>query len=225
MGEVESYRYSIDMEVVTTSDDVITTLPISVEGAYRAPDRYSAVLNLNMGFFGSFEIPIIAIGSAVYIRDPNFGEWDKIGASDDLSYLDPDFIAFLANPAASIPPGGVRNLRNLRLGAEKTADDGTMVQVVSFALPDGGSEDAYPKLGEVEATIEIGVADSIMRRVEAFGDISRRKDAVVLPAPPGGFAPRGAYPERRVSFRSSAILRDFGGVAEPIEPPILATSP
>ena len=224
MGEVESYRYSIDMEVITTSDDVITTLPISVDGAYRAPDRYSAVLNLNMGFFGSFEIPIIAIGSDVYIRDPNFGEWGRVGAGDDLSYLDPDFIAFLANPAAAIPPDGVGNLRNLRLGAERTAADGTMVQVVSFALPDGGSEDAYPKLGEVDVAIEIGVDDSLMRRVDADGYLGRGK-AGFVPAPPGGIAPRGAYPERRVSFRSSAVLRDFGGVSEPIEPPISAASP
>lgn len=220
MGEVESHRYSIDMEVVTTSDDVITTLPISVEGIYRAPDRYSAVLNLNMGFFGSFEIPIIAIGSAVYIRDPNFGEWGLVGVGDDLSYLDPDFIAFLANPAASIPADGVGNLRNLRLVETKTAADGTpSVHVVSFALPDGGSEDAYPKLGEVEATIEIGVADSLMRRVDAFGNIARRKDALIL-TNPGGL-PGGVSPERRVSFHSSAALRDFGGVSEPIEPPVL----
>ena len=212
MGALESYRYSMNIDIATVSDDVITNMVVAVEGAYREPDSYSAVLTLDLGFFGKIEIPVIAIGDDVYIQDPNFEEWQMAGPGEDLSYLDPDFIAFLTNPAGSLSPDYVGRLKNLRLGETETVD-GVEARAVSFALPDGGADDPHPKLGEVEATVLIGVEDSLMRRIDAVGELSRRAGA-----PLGGEV--GA-PRTEVAFRSSAALRDFGAVAEAITPPIL----
>ena len=219
MGGLESYRYSMKIDVATVSDDLVTNMPISVEGAYRAPDRYSAVLEVNLGFFGKLEIPVIAIGDAVYIQDPNFGEWQKVEPGEDLSYFDPDFIAFLANPAASVSPDYVGRLKNLRLGATETID-GADARAVSFTLPDGGADDRYPKLGEVDVSVWIGVADAVMRRIDAVGDLARGGDS-----PDGGGVliggGGGSGLRTDVTFRSSAALRDFDSVAEAIEPPIV----
>ncbi len=220
MRAVESYRYSMNMDVTTQSDDVITNLPIAAEGVYRAPDSYSAVLELDAGFFGTFEIPIIAIGGDVYLQDPNFGEWQRMGAGQDLSYFDPEFIAFLANPAASISPDAVDGLRNLRLRGTGSAD-GVQTRIVSFELPEDGFNDPYPKLGEVEVKIEIGVEDSLMRRVEAVGELARNKFSPELAAP-GGIPERGAALEPRISFRSTAALSGFNAVSETIKPPIIS---
>ena len=220
MGEVQSYRYSMNIDVTTESDDVITSLPIAAEGVYRAPDSYSAVLEINAGFFGTIEIPIVAIGEDVYLRDPNFNEWQKVGRGEDLSYLDPEFIAFLANPAGSISPDSVAELNDLRLVGTGSVD-GAETHVVSFELPDGGSGDRHPKLGETVVKIEIAAADSLMRRVEADGELARRKDSPALTGPSAVQERRAAF-EPRVSFRSSADLRDFNAVSQPIEPPIVS---
>ena len=210
MGELESYRYSMNIDIATVSDDVITSVVVAVEGAYRSPDSYSAVLELDLGFFGKIEIPIIAIGDAVYIQDPNFGEWDMARRDEDLSYFDPDFIAFLANPAGSLSPDYVGRLKNLRLGETETVD-GVDTRAVSFTLPDGDLDDPYPKLGEVDVTVLIGVEDSLMRRIDAVGELARRSDT-----PLGGVV--GA-PSAEITFRSSAAPRDFDAVSEAITPP------
>ena len=210
MGALESYRYSMNIDIATVSDDVITSVVVAVEGAYRGPDSYSAVLELDLGFFGKIEIPIIAIGDAVYIQDPNFGEWDMARRDEDLSYFDPDFIAFLANPAGSLSPDYVGRLKNLRLGETETVD-GVDARAVSFTIPDGGADDPYPKLGEVDVTVLIGVEDSLMRRIDAVGELARRSDALS-----GGVV--GA-PRTEIAFRSSAVPRDFNAVSEAITPP------
>ena len=210
MGALESYRYSMSIDIATVSDDVITSVVVAVEGAYRGPDSYSAVLELDLGFFGKIEIPVIAIGEAVYIQDPNFGEWSMARPGEDLSYFDPDFIAFLANPAGSLSPDYVGRLKNLRLGETETVD-GVDSRAVSFTLPDGDLDDPYPKLGEVDVSVLIGVEDSLMRRIEAVGELARRSDA-----PLGGAV--GA-PRTEITFRSSAALRDFDAVSEAITPP------
>ena len=213
MRELESYRYSMNIDVSTVSDDVITNMVVEVEGAYRGPDSYSAVLTLDLGFFGKIEIPIIAIGDAVYIQDPSFGDWELAGPGEDLSYLDPDFIAFLANPAGSLSPDYVGRLENLRLAGTETVD-GADTRAVAFTLPDGGADDPYPKLGEVNVTVHAGVEDSLMRRIDAVGELAPRADA-----PPGGGV--GA-PLSEIAFRSSAQLRDFNAVAEAITPPAVS---
>ena len=217
MGDLESYRYSMNIDIATVSDDVITSVVVAVEGAYRSPDSYSAVLTLDLGFFGKIEIPVIAIGNAVYIQDPNFGEWSMARPDEDLSYFDPDFIAFLANPAGALSPDYVGRLKNLRLGETETVD-GVDARAVSFTLPDyGGADDPYPKLGEVDITVLIGVEDSLMRRIDAVGELARRSDTLS-----GGVV--GAQ-LTEITFRSAAALRDFDAVWEAIKPPISATVP
>jgi hypothetical protein len=158
MESVDSFHLDMDMRIDLGAGGATIQVPITVAADFQAPDRSRGALSMSFLFL-KIESQFVTIGDDNYVTDPETGEWG-LGGDTVTPLLDPD---------AFIGRGAIAEIRGLEMLGNETLEGVDVYHLAGALTPDVIGEAGAS--GEVVVSYWIGVEDSLVRRIEANGDI------------------------------------------------------
>ena len=158
MESVRSFHLDMDMRIDLGAGGASIQVPITVAADFQAPDRSKGTLSMSLLFF-TLETQFVTIGDTNYVTDPQTGEWG-LSADNVTPLLDPD---------AFIGRGAIAEVRGLEMLGAETLEGVDVYHLAGTLTPDVIGEAVAS--GELMVSYWIGVEDSLVRLIEASGDI------------------------------------------------------
>ena len=201
MELVNSFHLDMDMRIDLGAEGARIEVPITVAADFQAPDRSRGTLSISFLFF-TIESQFVTIGDTNYVTDPETGEWGLGG----------DAVTPLLDPDAFIGRGAIAEVRGLKMLGKETLEGVSVYQLAGALTPNVIGETGAS--GDVMVSYWIGVEDSLVRLIEATGEIGL--DA-------GGESLFG-FPADEASLSMTLTFSDYGKPVA-IEAPELSPTP
>jgi hypothetical protein len=158
MESVDSFHLDMNMRIDLGAGGATIQVPITVAADFQAPDRSRGTLSMSFLFL-KIESQFVTIGDDNYVTDPETGEWG-LGGDTVTPLLDPD---------AFIGRGAIAEVRGLEMLGNETLEGVDVYHLAGALTPDVIGEAGAS--GDMMVSYWIGVEDSLVRRIEANGDI------------------------------------------------------
>ena len=167
MGELDSYRATMDANISVGTGSLTLEIPVIANVDYVSPDRSQGVTSIDFGFFKT-EVSFVAIGDDFYFTDPETGEWSKGMGNDAVPFFGPDQLLDFGDSDAIYDFRGLSENGLGTISGPEVAD-GTPAYRLSYSV---GDEAVDLGLGGLNVDLWIGAEDSLLRRIEISGEFS-----------------------------------------------------